>query len=88
MTATLLEHSTPKARKQHQCSCCLAHIDPGTEYVRQTIVDNGEMSVLKMHPACYSTLMDYSQYHALDADDQMPNWGEVQLWLHQNGENQ
>lgn len=81
MSATLLDHSTPRARKTHQCTCCHADIDAGTEYVRQRIVDSHELWVFKAHPDCYSTLMDYCSYHAIDSDDPMPDWGEVQQWV-------
>ena len=80
MSETLLDNNTPRAQREHQCSCCLSTIDRGTQYVRQVIVDGRDIQTLKMHPECYGLLMDYGSYYALDDDDPMPDWGEVLQW--------
>lgn len=79
MSAELMKHSTPIARKIHKCACCFGIIPRTTRYVNQTILDDG-FQTLKMHSKCFELLIGYSEYHALDGDDGMPDWHEVLRW--------
>lgn len=40
---TELRHKIVTARKQHQCSLCLARIQPGEKYERATLIYDGQI---------------------------------------------
>ena len=52
---------THTARKQHRCTNCAEHIEPGTPYERWMSVDGGKAFTNKMHPECLAM-------HQADAD--------------------
>lgn len=54
--------SDVKARKQHVCSECSGHIEPGETYQRTFMVYDGRCDVWKTCPDCRA-LLDYVRAH-------------------------
>lgn len=46
----------PTARKEHRCMTCGESITPGTEYLRQTNVDAGDLWDYVSHRHCFDLL--------------------------------
>lgn len=61
---------THTARKQHRCTNCAEHIEPGTQYERWMSVDGGKVFTNKMHPECLASL----------AEDCVGGWFEYTLY--------
>lgn len=52
MSCELISSQTLKARKAHTCTWCGEVIEPGTTYVCDRVVVEGEPSTNKLHPEC------------------------------------
>ena len=88
MSATLLQRTTPKARKPHQCHNCGDEIAAGHRYENQRIAYDGTAWTYKSHLACHEICMAYANNYAL-GDDEMPYadvWDEVLEWWNYRSE--
>lgn len=68
---TVLDHSEPVARKQHQCCECGGAIGAGDRYIRQRNVGDDGPYVYKAHALCWA-LIDWSE--ALYSDGSVIEW--------------
>lgn len=84
---TVLSWAQPKARKDHVCSACRRTIDAGAYYVMVVHMVGKDLVCWKAHPVCDTLASAYAAFHALDGDDDIPDWDEVLAWAkdHYNG---
>ena len=83
MIEVLNDRDVKKARRQHQCFCCLHQIPVGSPAHAQSNVYDGEAYTVYAHPACQDIMHEIAhQYY--DRDDGIPK-GCVREYLRKVG---
>lgn len=64
----LLSEKHPIARKRHQCDFCYGAILPGTRYLRQTNIIDGDLGDFVCHEHCQDVAHMLNMYDDVDPD--------------------
>jgi len=57
MSYTLLSETQRTARKRHRCIWCWQFIEPGSSYVDERSVADGDIQAHKWHPECRAAML-------------------------------
>lgn len=79
---TLLDEVRPVARKPHGCNECGGTIGSGDTYLRQRIVDCGDIWTYKAHRLCNAIGIRWQREFGFGDCDILPDWGEMRSELH------
>lgn len=83
----LLSEKHPIARKRHQCDFCYGAILPGTRYLRQTNIIDGDLGDFVCHEHCQDVAHMLNMYDDVDPDYGLTNdmFAEViNDYIHEN----
>ena len=61
----VLGETRPVARKQHHCDECGGAIEPGSRYVRQRNVADGDAYTYRAHEDCMDVAIEYLDHESM-----------------------